>query len=108
MEWCRGPDISLPAPDLTFFFDISPEKARERGGYGEERYEKEEIQTRVRTVFNQLLGEANEKGDCGKIVVIDAGRDVDAVGYAVWEEVQQFLSSIHQQTTRLWHSHQKS
>lgn len=50
-EWCRTPDIGLPAPDLSLFLDISPEKAKERGGYGEERYEKEEMQRRVRQIF---------------------------------------------------------
>ncbi|KAJ3503781.1 hypothetical protein NLJ89_g8282 [Agrocybe chaxingu] len=38
-EWCRSPDVGLPAPDLVLFFDITPEKAKERGGYGEERLE---------------------------------------------------------------------
>jgi dTMP kinase len=53
-EWCRNPEIGLPAPDLTMFLDIAPEKARERGGYGEERYEKEEVQRRVRGVFERI------------------------------------------------------
>jgi dTMP kinase len=91
---------------LTLFFDISPEKARERGGYGEERYEKEEIQTRVRKVFRQLLDEAIGRDDCGKVVVIDAGDDVDTVKSAVWEQVQQFWDTAHPATGRLWRSHQ--
>ena len=54
-EWCRAPETSLPLPDITFFLDISPEKARLRGaGYGEERYEKEELQRRVREVFVKI------------------------------------------------------
>ena len=35
-EWCKSPEIGLPAPDLVLFLDIMPEKAKERGGYGEE------------------------------------------------------------------------
>uniref|UniRef100_D8Q2T3 dTMP kinase n=1 Tax=Schizophyllum commune (strain H4-8 / FGSC 9210) TaxID=578458 RepID=D8Q2T3_SCHCM len=48
--WCRAPDIGLPAPDVTLFFDIAPEAARARGGYGEERYEREDVQRRVMEV----------------------------------------------------------
>ena len=55
--WCRASDISLPAPDLTLFLDISPEMARERGGYGRERYEKEEMQKKVREVFLMMASE---------------------------------------------------
>jgi dTMP kinase len=53
-EWCRAPDIGLPAPDVVLFLDIAPEQARLRGGYGEERYEKEEMQARVRQAFKRL------------------------------------------------------
>lgn len=31
-EWCRGPDVGLPAPDVVIFLDMSPEQAEERGG----------------------------------------------------------------------------
>jgi dTMP kinase len=39
--WCRFPDMGLPAPDLILFLDISPEQAKLRGGYWEERYKRE-------------------------------------------------------------------
>ena len=43
-EWYRSPDVSLPAPDLTIFLDISSEQAAEqREVYGEGRYEKLEL-----------------------------------------------------------------
>ncbi|EAU90004.2 thymidylate kinase [Coprinopsis cinerea okayama7 len=54
-EWCRAPDIGLPAPDLVLFLDIAPEQAKQRGGYGEERWR-----------------------------VIDAGRDVESVAADLW------------------------
>ncbi|KDQ19063.1 hypothetical protein BOTBODRAFT_83164, partial [Botryobasidium botryosum FD-172 SS1] len=49
-EWCAAPDTHLPVPDLTLFFDIPPALAEARGGYGAERYERAEMQARVRTV----------------------------------------------------------
>lgn len=33
VDWCQGPDRGLPAPDCVIFLDLSPEQARERGGY---------------------------------------------------------------------------
>ncbi|TYH62006.1 hypothetical protein ES332_D07G088800v1 [Gossypium tomentosum] len=34
-EWCKAPEIGLIAPDLVVYLDITPEKAAERGGYGD-------------------------------------------------------------------------
>ncbi|TMW97972.1 hypothetical protein EJD97_004723 [Solanum chilense] len=47
IEWCKAPEIGLLAPDLVVYLDISPEKAAERGGYGDERYEQLEFQKKV-------------------------------------------------------------
>jgi dTMP kinase len=38
----------------VLFLDIAPDQARLRGGYGEERDEKEAMQARVREVFKRL------------------------------------------------------
>merc|ERR1712000_457682 len=43
-EWCKSPDRGLPAPDVVFYLKLSIEKAMERGGFGEERYEKKDFQ----------------------------------------------------------------
>lgn len=32
-QWCKSPDIGLPAPDCVIFLDISQEEAEKRGGY---------------------------------------------------------------------------
>lgn len=45
--WCMAPDAGLPAPDAVFFLCLTVEQAAARGGYGEERYEKDEFQVRV-------------------------------------------------------------
>ena len=39
--------MGLPAPDLVLYLDITPEVRAQRGGYGEERYEKEALQQQV-------------------------------------------------------------
>ncbi|KAH6916426.1 P-loop containing nucleoside triphosphate hydrolase protein [Coprinopsis sp. MPI-PUGE-AT-0042] len=116
-EWCRAPDIGLPSPDVVLFLDISPEKAKERGGYGEERYEKEEMQKRVREVFGRIGGEINNGGAGGALAaesavsagattawhVVDAGRDVETVAADLWAHVQLLVSSgVDGPIGRLW------
>lgn len=54
IEWCKAPEIGLPAPDAVAYLDISPEKAAERGGYGGERYEKLEFQKKVADCYKVL------------------------------------------------------
>jgi dTMP kinase len=98
-EWCRAPDVSLPAPDLTIFLDISPEQAaKQREGYGEERYEKLEMQARVREVFGRL---GKEMGT-GKWVAIDAGRTREEVGADIWESVLPLADGVNGPISRLW------
>ncbi|KAL5513022.1 CDC8 [Sanghuangporus vaninii] len=112
-SWCKSPDIGLPAPDLALFLDVSPEKARERGGYGEERYEKEEMQKRVRELFRKFVvreEDAGHRGDAGEDdvtwVQIDAGRSLEDVKESIWHEVQRILEDAPRRTLRrLWVSH---
>jgi dTMP kinase len=54
IDWCAHPDEGLPSPDVVFFMDISVEDARKRGGYGQEIYEREEMQLKVRLQSSYL------------------------------------------------------
>ncbi|KAK7244298.1 hypothetical protein RIF29_39118 [Crotalaria pallida] len=54
IEWCKAPEIGLLAPDLVAYLDISPQKAAERGGYGDERYEKLDFQKKVAESYKTL------------------------------------------------------
>ncbi|KAG1877262.1 P-loop containing nucleoside triphosphate hydrolase protein [Suillus subluteus] len=103
-EWCRAPEVGLPAPDLTLFLDISPEVAATRGGYGLERYEKEEVQKGVRQVFDQIgrsVQEHGEKGE-GKWVEIDAGKTKEEVAEDVWTAVEPLASGVQGSISGLW------
>lgn len=60
IEWCKAPETGLLAPDLVLYLDIPPEKAAERGGYGDERYEQLEFQRKVAHSY-QLLHDASWK-----------------------------------------------
>ncbi|KAH0836492.1 thymidylate kinase [Lanmaoa asiatica] len=99
-EWCRAPEIGLPAPDLTLFLDVKPEIAMQRGGYGEERYEKQEVQARVRQVFEKI---GKEMG-ADRWVIIDAGQSPDKVADDIWNTVIPVLGDTDEPVTRLWQS----
>lgn len=89
LSWARAPEVGLPRPDVVLFLDLSPDKAKERGGWGEERYEKAEMQERVRTLFWGLKdqeGGGQEKED---LVVVDAGGSVEEVAEEVWKVVRE-------------------
>ncbi|KAF4678129.1 hypothetical protein FOL47_005408 [Perkinsus chesapeaki] len=53
-EWCKNVDVGLPTPDMVVFLDLSPEAAAKRGAYGEERYEKKDLQIRVREMYSRF------------------------------------------------------
>ncbi|PSR85771.1 thymidylate kinase-domain-containing protein, partial [Coniella lustricola] len=98
LSWARRPEVGLPRPDLVVFLDLDGEEARRRGGWGEERYEKKEMQERVREVFWVLAGKKKGREDESPedeafkeeredLVVVDAGGSVESVAEEVWKVV---------------------
>ncbi|KAF8102432.1 hypothetical protein N665_0198s0135 [Sinapis alba] len=71
IEWCKAPEVGLLAPDSVLYLDISPERAAERGGYGDERYERVDFQRKV-AGFYQTLRDSSWK-------IIDAGETMEEV-----------------------------
>ena len=43
--------------DLVCFLDVSPEEAAKRGNYGDERYEKQDFQAKVRENYKKFTDE---------------------------------------------------
>jgi len=54
IDWCKGPDKGLIAPDVVFYLEIPLKEASARGGYGEERYETQAFQENVRLRYDKL------------------------------------------------------
>ncbi|KAG0031172.1 hypothetical protein BGZ81_001665 [Podila clonocystis] len=75
LTWCKNPDRGLVRPDLTLFLDLPTSEAEKRGGFGEERYEKRELQEKVRRVFHELKGK--------EWVMVDARNSVQAMHEAI-------------------------
>lgn len=60
--WCAKSDEGLPAPDIVLFLDVDAETAEKRGGYGQEIYEKKEMQEKVRVIYEGLANQRNMHG----------------------------------------------
>ena len=54
LEWCKQADSGLPAPDITFFMDISADVAMQRGDWGQEIHDKKDFQEKVADAFKLL------------------------------------------------------
>ena len=51
LEWCKGSDRGLPAPDLVLYLKLPVEAARQRSEFGRERYEQTDFQEEVERQF---------------------------------------------------------
>ena len=91
---------------MVIFFDITPEVAKERGGFGQERYETEEMQLRVRKFFHRIGEELSEgREEAGKDirwVSIDARKGKDEVAEEVWDLVEPLLKGGLGPLQSLW------
>lgn len=76
-------EAGLPKPDLVLFLELSSAQAAERGGYGEERYETQKMQTRVRTLFDELF----VKLPTVNVRRMDAGQDIETVAAEIMKVV---------------------
>ena len=85
------PEVGLPSPDVVLFLDMSIEQAKERGNFGEERYEKEAFQRTVRQRFQQLM-ETDNSNVPWKI--IDAARTIEEVEIDVHKHTEETLTRI--------------
>jgi dTMP kinase len=91
LQWARECDVGLPRPDKVIFLDLEPEQAEKRGGFGDEKYEKKEMQREVRWEFSRLRSTPEESSD---MVVVNAGEGVEEVAGRIWEAVRPILGMI--------------
>ncbi|GAA5822800.1 hypothetical protein JCM11251_004385 [Rhodosporidiobolus azoricus] len=89
-SWCQAPDVGLPQPDLVLYLSISPAAAASRGGFGEERYEKSEVQVKVQKEFERLGESLEEEGVWS---MVDADRAVEEVTDDVEKRVRRMMES---------------
>lgn len=94
LEWCKSCDIGLPAPDAVIFLDLAQEEAEKRGGFGGERYEKTELQKRVRQRFSELQ-EEDENQKRIPWYIVNAGQTIEDVQRDINEVVQNTLETVN-------------
>lgn len=87
LGWAMNPDIGLPQPDLCICFIVSTAVAAARGGFGDERYETSDMQTRVRYLFKHLL----ESTEYPEVFGINADESVEKVYERMIDLVQRVL-----------------
>ena len=100
LAWCRHPEVGLPRPDICLFLDISSEDAAKRGGFGLERYERQELQDRVRHLYQEMRKHPDEDED---IVVVDAGTSIEEVETEILKTVLEAQRHTDEQSSQLRH-----
>lgn len=83
IEWLYSPDRGLPRPDITLFLTLSLKELGGRKGWGEERYEKEEFQKKVRESFELVF---ERQGEGHTICSLDVDNlSIEDVSALVWQ-----------------------
>eukprot|EP01041_Mallomonas_annulata_P005215 gene5215-10435_t len=99
-EWCKSCDYGLPAPDCIIYLDMPVEEAAKRGHYGEERYEKVELQLKVRENFMKM-----KDSDATKLpwYTLDASRSIEELHEEIKLIATNTIRDIrHKEISRLW------
>ena len=90
-QWCKMPEVGLPSPDVVLFLDMTIEQAKDRGNFGDERYEVEEFQRTVRQRFQELMETENSKVQW---YVIDAARTIEEVEIDVHKHAKETMARV--------------
>ena len=96
-DWCMAPDAGLVAPDAVFFLELHADAARERGGFGEERYEVPVFQQAVMKEFHHMKDMFPSTWH-----TIDASGSIDEVHETLKKRVESVLEEANQPVTFLW------
>lgn len=98
LNWCKAPEVGLPAADLVLYLNIPAEVAAERGGYGNERYEKLDFQNQVSKQYRALRDHTWQD--------IDATYSMDEVQNMIRDASIKAISKCNegQELLRLWPS----
>eukprot|EP00920_Eleutheroschizon_duboscqi_P019963 GHVT01047748.1.p1 GENE.GHVT01047748.1~~GHVT01047748.1.p1 ORF type:complete len:224 (-),score=2.85 GHVT01047748.1:2063-2734(-) len=98
-KWVKEAERGLIAPDCVFYLELDPTKAATRADYGNEIYEKHDVQQKVYEAFKVFSGESYWKP-------INAGRDIETVHSDIWESFQNVKNNLcdapEAKIPRLW------
>ncbi|KAK6886331.1 Thymidylate kinase [Candida tropicalis] len=84
VDWLLAPDKGLPKPDLTLFLTLDLEEISKRKGWGDERYELQQFQAKVKDCFLQVLDTKDPS-----ICIVDVGeKNIDQVSKQLWDIIE--------------------
>eukprot|EP00923_Selenidium_pygospionis_P004797 GHVN01007964.1.p1 GENE.GHVN01007964.1~~GHVN01007964.1.p1 ORF type:complete len:218 (+),score=42.63 GHVN01007964.1:74-727(+) len=82
--WCTSLEDGLTSPDLVYHMDVSPAIVSRRGGFGNELYEKEDVQSKVHHGFKVFSQERYW-------VNVDATQSTEEISQAVWNRYSSLI-----------------
>lgn len=82
LSWCKQCDKGLPSPDMVVLLNVTAETQRLRTGWGNERFEKLELQRKVAENYEKLMDKS--------WTLIDANQDVQKMH----EEILQYSLEV--------------
>lgn len=83
-EFACSPEVGLLRPDAVLFFDVDPEVAAQRGGFGDEVLEKSDFQAKVRNHMGMFKSNNYWK-------IVNANSAVDEVHGVVKELAEKII-----------------
>lgn len=78
MDWCKWMDKGLIEPDLLVYIDLPVDIAAKRDGFGNEKYEKIDYQSKVYQQF-KLLVDVYE----GSKLIVDGTKTIDDIAQTI-------------------------
>lgn len=89
----------MPKPDRCYYLHLDSETQVDRGGFGDERYEKSEFQKKVQVNFNSMIDQDKD----GLWKLINAARSIDEVFQEISIDVKNLMKTIEDTDVgKLW------
>ncbi|KJP87572.1 thymidylate kinase [Plasmodium fragile] len=93
--WCMNPDQGLIKPDVVFYLNVPPNYAQNRSEYGEEIYEKVEVQKRIYETYKNFSQE-------DYWINLDGTKNIDDIHQDVVNEITKLDPVREELFTFLW------
>jgi dTMP kinase len=94
IEWLYAPDKGLPKPDLTLFLTLDLDQIGDRKGWGEERYEMTEFQSKVKQCFLQILSQDSVISNENVVLVDVNNKLIEQVTELLWDKIVENNANV--------------
>ena len=84
------------------YLSVSPEAASARAAYGSERYERVELQNKVREQFNRVATKVRDMHGEERWVDVDAEGSIEEVSARIWSRVEAVQARVSDRLQGLW------